>query len=66
LKGKVDILLLHDSTYLPLPEYEGRIARDERTAAVDIAIYKAKPKLVLCGHLHISPYTIYRFEYETL
>jgi len=64
LKNKVDILLLHDSPWLE--EYGDRIARDERTAAVGIAIYEVRPKLVFCGHLHLSPYTIYKFDYGTL
>ena len=63
LSGKIDILLLHDSPWLE--EYKGRIARDERTAAVGVAIYEARPKIVFCGHLHLSPYTIHRFEYGT-
>uniref|UniRef100_A0A7C2ZUY4 Metallophosphatase family protein n=1 Tax=Ignisphaera aggregans TaxID=334771 RepID=A0A7C2ZUY4_9CREN len=53
LSDKVDILLLHDSPWLE--EYAGKIVRDERTAAVAIAIYEARPKLVFCGHLHLSP-----------
>ena len=64
LKGKANVLLLHDSPWLE--EYRGRIARDERTAAVAIAIYEARPKLVLCRHFHLSPYTVHRFEYGTL
>jgi len=64
LAGKIDILLLHDSPWLE--EYRGMIARDERTQAVAIAIYEARPKIVFCGHLHLSPYTIYRFDYGTL
>jgi len=63
LSGKVDVLLLHDSPWLE--EYAGRIARDERTTAVAIAIYEARPKIVFCGHLHISPYTIHRFDFGT-
>jgi len=63
LSGKVDVLLLHDSPWLE--EYAGKIARDERTAAVAIAIYEARPKIVFCGHLHISPYTIHRFNFGT-
>ncbi len=59
LSGRIDILLLHDSPWLE--EYKGRIACDERTAAVGIAIYEARPKIVFCGHLHLSPYTVYRF-----
>ncbi|MHC1627407.1 MAG: metallophosphoesterase family protein [Candidatus Nezhaarchaeales archaeon] len=64
LRDKVDVLLLHDSPWLE--EYAGKIARDERTAAVAIAIYEAKPKIVFCGHLHLSPCTIHRFNYGTL
>ncbi len=64
LAGKVDVLLLHDSPWLE--EYKGRVARDERTQAVGIAIYEVRPKIVFCGHLHLTPYTIYRFEYGTL
>ena len=66
LKGKADVLLLHDSPRLPIPEYSF-IANDGRAQAVSIAIYEAKPRLALCGHLHIEkPYTIYRYEYGTL
>ncbi len=64
LRGKVDVLLLHDSPWLE--EYKGRIARDERTQAVGMAIYEARPRIVFCGHFHVSPYTIHRFEYGTL
>jgi len=64
LSGKIDILLLHDSPWLE--EYKGRIAHDERTIAASIAVYEARPKIVFCGHLHLSPYTIHRFEYGTL
>ena len=64
-RGKVDVLLLHDSPKLPLKEYR-LIAEDGRAQAVGIAVYEAKPRLALCGHLHISPYTIYRYEYGTL
>ncbi|RLG77717.1 MAG: hypothetical protein DRO12_01545 [Thermoprotei archaeon] len=64
LSGKIDILLLHDSPWLE--EYAGKIACDERVTAVGIAIYEAKPKMVFCGHLHLSPYTVHRFEYGTL
>ena len=65
LKGKADVLLLHDSPKLPLSDYE-RIADDARTRAVEVAVYEAKPKVVLCGHLHVSPYTVYRLEYGIL
>ena len=66
LKGKVDILLLHDSPKLPLEEYRF-IANDGRAQAVGIAIYEVKPRAVFCGHLHIEkPYTIYSYEYGTL
>ena len=65
LRGKIDVLLIHDSPKLPLPEYR-KMAEDERTRAIEEAIYEAKPKIVLCGHLHVSPYTAYRFEYGTL
>lgn len=65
LAGRVDVLLLHDSPWLPLPEYRG-IANDERTKAVEEAIRVVRPRVVFCGHLHISPYTVYRFNFETL
>ena len=65
LKGKIDILLLHDSPRLPLPEY-ANIADDERTRAVESAVREANPKIIFCGHLHISPYSIYRYEHGTL
>ncbi len=65
LKGKVDVLLIHDSPKLPLKEYEF-MASDQRTQAVCIAIYEARPRIVFCGHLHMSPYTVYRYEYGTL
>jgi len=65
LKGKINVLLLHDSPWLPLPEYRG-ITRDVRTQTVGVAIYEVKPRLVLCGHLHVSAYTIHKFEYGTL
>ena len=64
LKGKVDILLLHGSPKLLLPEYSF-IANDRRAQAIGIAIYEARPKLALCDHLHMSPYTIYKFKYGT-
>ncbi|RLG75062.1 MAG: hypothetical protein DRO12_06045 [Thermoprotei archaeon] len=64
LSGKVDVLLLHESPWIE--EYKGVIARDERTSAVAIAIHEARPKLVFCGHLHLSPYIVYKFEYGTL
>jgi len=64
LRDRIDVLLLHDSPWLE--EYNGRIAHDERTQAVGIAVYEARPKIVFCGHLHLSPYTIHRFEYGTL
>ncbi len=63
LNGKIDVLLLHESPWIE--GYKGVIARDERTTAVAIAIYEARPKLVFCGHLHLSPYTVYKFEYGT-
>ncbi|MEM1610729.1 MAG: metallophosphoesterase [Sulfolobales archaeon] len=63
LRDKIDVLLLHDSPWLE--EYGGRIARDERTTAVAIAIYEARPKMVFCGHFHLSPYTLHKFEYGT-
>ena len=59
------ILLLHDSQKLPLPECSF-IADDGGAEAVDVAIYEVKLRLVLCGHLHMSSYTIYRYEYGTL
>ncbi len=65
LSGRVDVLLLHDSPWIPLPEYKG-ITNDERTRAVEEAINVVKPRLVLCGHLHVSPYTIYRYDFSTL
>ncbi len=33
---------------------------------IDRVIYETNPKLVLRGHLHILPCTIYRYEYGTL
>ena len=65
LRGKVDVLLMHDSPKLPLREY-ANIADDERVRAVTQAIEEARPRLVLCGHLHVSPYTVYRLEYGIL
>ena len=66
LKGKVDVLLIHDSPKLPLPEYSFG-ANDGRAQAVGIAIYETKPRIVFCGHLHIEkPYTICRHECGTL
>lgn len=66
LRGKVDVLLLHDSPKLPLPEYSF-IAEDGRAQAVGTAIYEARPEIVFCGHIHIdSPYTIHRLSYGTL
>ncbi len=66
LRGRVDVLLLHDSPKLPLREYEF-MSDDAATQAVGKAIYEARPRIALCGHLHIEkPYTIYRFDYGTL
>jgi len=66
LKDRVDILLIHDSPKLPLKEYEF-MRNDAATQAVEVAIYEAKPKIVLCGHIHTeNPYTVYRYEYGTL
>jgi len=40
---------------------------DATTQTLGIAIYEARPKLVLCEHIHIEkPYIVYRYEYETL
>jgi len=40
---------------------------DATTQTVGIAIYEARPKLVLREHIYIEkPYTVYRYEYETL
>jgi len=64
LAGKVDVLLIHDSPWIE--PYAGKIARDKRTEAVNKAVYEAKPKIVFSGHLHFSPYTVYRFPYGTL
>jgi len=66
LKDRVDVLLMHNSPKLPLKEYE--FMRDDATTQnVGIAIYEARPKIVLCGHIHIeNPYTVYRHEYGTL
>ena len=60
LASKIDVLLLHDSPYIPLPEYQN-IVNDERTKAVEEAIKIVKPRIAFCGHLHVSPYTIYNF-----
>ena len=57
LNGKIDVLILHDSPWLE--EYTDKIVRNERTTAVGIVVYEAKPKATLCGHLHISPFTIH-------
>jgi len=64
LRGRVDVLLLHDSPYIPSPEYSA-ITRDERVEAVESAIREASPKLALCGHMHVSPYTVHRFPWGT-
>ncbi len=42
------------------------MASDKRIQAVGIAIYEARPRIVFCGHLHMSPYTVYKYEYGTL
>ena len=34
--------------------------------AMGVAIYEAKPRIVFCGHPHMSPCTVYRYEYGTL
>ena len=65
LRGRIDILLVHDSPKLPLEEYNF-IADDERTRAVERAIHEATPRVVFCGHLHVSPYTIYQYPSGTL
>ena len=65
LAGRVDVLLLHDSPWIPQPEYRG-IANDERTRAVEEAIKVVRPRVVFCGHLHVSSYTIYRYDFGTL
>ncbi|MGC9072315.1 MAG: metallophosphoesterase family protein [Acidilobus sp.] len=59
LAGKVDVLLLHDSPRLPLPAYSS-IIEDGRPQAVEAAISEARPRLAVCGHLHISPCTLFR------
>jgi len=64
--GKVDVLLLHDSPKLPLEEYEF-MSDDVAARAVETAIYEAKPRIALCGHIHTeNPYTVYRYEHGTL
>ncbi len=66
LRGRVDVLLMHDSPKLPLPEYEF-MTIDDRVRAVARAVEEARPKLVFCGHIHTwKPYTIYRFSYGGL
>ncbi len=65
LAGRVDVLLLHDSPWISLPEYRG-IANDERTRAMEEVIRVVRPRAVFCGHLHVSPYTIYRHDFGTL
>ena len=66
LRGRVDVLLMHDTPKLPLPEYEF-MAEDERVKAVARAVEEAGLRLVLCGHLHTGkPYTVYRLPGGTL
>ena len=65
LASKVDVLLLHDSPRLPLPECKD-IANNARTRVVEEAIRIVKPRETFCGHLHISPYTVHRFSFKTL
>jgi len=66
LRDRVDVLLLHNSPKLPLEEY-GFMRDDEAVRAVEAAIYEARPKIALCGHIHTeNPYTVYRYEHGTL
>ena len=60
----IDILLLHEAPALDI--YRNKIAFDKRTKTVLEVIKLIKPKLVFNGHLHFSPYTVYRFEFGTL
>jgi len=59
-------LLIHGSLKLLLKEYE--FMRDDVTIqTIGIAVYEARPRLVLCGQMHIeNPYTANTCEYWTL
>ena len=60
LKDKnVDVLLLHEAPSLEI--YRKIISFDFRTETALEAIKIIKPKIVFNGHLHFSPYTIYKF-----
>ncbi len=66
LRGRIDVLLIHESPKLPLPEYSF-MAEDGRAQAVEAAIREAMPRIVFCGHLHIEkPYTIHRLDFGAL
>ncbi len=65
LANKIDVLLLHESPKLPIEEYEF-IIDDYRTETTARAVEIVKPKLILCGHLHMSPYTVHQLNADTL
>ncbi len=59
-RGGVDILLIHETP--PFSEYRRVMHFRESLQAVVEAIEIIRPKLVLNGHLHFSPYTLIKRE----
>ena len=64
LKGKIDVLLIHETPYLPRIHEKQVESVGAKTALESVKI--VKPKIVFNGHIHWSPYSIYRFPYHTL
>jgi len=64
LKGKgIDILLIHETPYLPNLFPFMRNSFSSRTALEAVEI--VKPRLVFNGHMHAGGYKIYEFSFRT-
>ncbi len=58
LRGRVDVLLMHESP--PLPGYD-HVEWGEGALAAERVVRMVRPRLCFCGHLHAGePYTVYR------